>query len=70
MGERRRRIDKVLDATFLTDVSEWPLDELRRRHDECLEIETEVSYVRRMTQARIDILEAEIEVAGEGIQRA
>jgi len=52
MGERRRRIDKVLDATFLTNLSEWPLDELRSRHAECLEIETEVSYVRRMTQAR------------------
>ena len=61
MGERRRRIDKVLDATFLTNLSEWPLDELRSRHAESLEIETEVSYVRRMTQARIDILEAEID---------
>ncbi len=29
-------------------------------HAECLELETEVSYVRRLTQARIDILEAEI----------
>src|SRR6266498_1392152 len=48
MGERRRRIDKVLDATFLTNLSEWPLDALRSRHAECLEIETEVSYVRRM----------------------
>jgi hypothetical protein len=60
MSEHRRRIDEVLDPTFLTKVSDWPLDELRRRHAECLEIETEVSYVRRMTQARIDILEAEL----------
>jgi hypothetical protein len=60
MGERRRRIDKVLDPEFLVDLSEWPLDELCRRQAECLETETEVSYVRRMTQARIDILEAEI----------
>ena len=60
MSEHRRRIDKVLDPAFLTKVSDWPLDDLRRRHAECLEIETEVSYVRRMTQARIDILEAEL----------
>jgi len=66
MGERRRRIDKVLDATFLTNLSEWPLDELRSRHAECLEIETEVSYVRRMTQARSDILEAEIDRRASG----
>jgi hypothetical protein len=29
-------------------------------HAECLELETEVSYVRRLIQARIDILEAEL----------
>jgi hypothetical protein len=66
MGEHRRRIDEVLDAAFLTELSEWPLDELRSRHAECLEIETEVSYVRRMTQARIDILEAELDRRASG----
>ncbi len=66
MGEHRRRIDEVLDAAFLTELSEWPLDELRSRHAECLEIETEVSYVRRMTQARIDILEAELDRHASG----
>ena len=66
MGERRRRIDKVLDPEFLVDLPEWPLDELRRRQTECLEIETEVSYVRRMAQARIDILEAELDRRASG----
>jgi hypothetical protein len=66
MGERRRRIDKVLDPEFLVDLPEWPLDELRRRQTECLEIETEVSYIRRMTQARIDILEAELDRRASG----
>jgi hypothetical protein len=54
MSEHQRRIDKVLDARYLADLPEWPLDEPRRRHAEYLEIETEVSYVRRMTQARIE----------------
>ena len=66
MSEHRRRIDKVLDAEFLADLPDWPLDELRRRQADCLEIETEVSYVRRMTQARIDILEAEIDRRASG----
>jgi hypothetical protein len=66
MGERRRRIDKVLDPEFLADLSEWPLDELRRRQTDCLEIETEVSYIRRMTQGRIDILEAELDRRASG----
>jgi len=66
MGEHRRRIDKVLDPEFLVDLPDWPLDELRVRQAECLEIETEVSYVRRMTQARIDILEAELDRRASG----
>jgi hypothetical protein len=66
MSEHRRRIDEVLDPAFLTKVSDWPLDELRRRHAEFLEIETEVSYVPRMTQARIDILEAELDRRASG----
>jgi len=66
MSEHRRRIDEVLGPSYLADVSEWPLDELRRRHAECLEIETEVSYVRRVTQARIDILEAELDRRARG----
>jgi hypothetical protein len=33
---------------------------------ECAEIETEISYVRRLAQARIDILEAEIDRRAKG----
>ena len=66
MSEHRRRIDTVLDPSYLADLAQWPLDELRRRHAECLEIETEVSYVRRVTQARIDILGAEIDRRARG----
>ena len=60
MVEHRRRLDKVFDPAFLDDIDGWSLDELRDHHVECLEIETEVSYVRRVAQARIDILEAEL----------
>jgi hypothetical protein len=57
----RRRIDRVLDPSYLDDLDSCTLDELRRRHEECLEIETEVSYVRRLAQARLDILDAELQ---------
>jgi hypothetical protein len=60
MAEHRRRVDKVLDPEFLAGLAEWPLDQVRRSHTECLEIETEVSYVRRVAQARLDILDAEL----------
>ena len=42
------------------------VDDLRTMHAECLELETEVSYVRRLIQARIDILEAELERRASG----
>jgi hypothetical protein len=61
MTEHRRRVDKVLDPDFLTGLAEWPLDQVRRSHTECLEIETEASYVRRVAQARLDIVEAELD---------
>jgi hypothetical protein len=57
----RRRIDRVLDPAYLDDLEGCALDEVRRRHEECLEIETEVSYVRRLAQARLDILDAELQ---------
>jgi len=59
MTQQHARSDRVLDAAFLAELGERSADELRAMHAECLELETEVSYVRRVTQARIDILEAE-----------
>jgi hypothetical protein len=58
---RRRRVDVMLDPSYLDGVSDRSLDELHRMHEECLEVETEVSYVRRLAQARIDIVRAELD---------
>jgi hypothetical protein len=66
MAEHRRRVDRVLDPGFLAGVADWPLDELRQCHADCLEVETELSYVRRVTQARRDILEAELDRRAAG----
>ncbi|HEX5587449.1 MAG TPA: hypothetical protein VFZ17_09085 [Acidimicrobiia bacterium] len=54
------RSTKVLDEEYLADLEARSIDDLRAMHAECLELETEVSYVRRLAQARMDILEAEI----------
>ena len=60
MNEEHVRTARVLDPSYLVDLDTRAVDDLRLMHAECLELETEVSYVRRLTQARIDILEAEI----------
>lgn len=62
----RRRIDRVLDPVYLGELPDCEIDELRERHAECLEIETEVSYVRRLCQARLDILRAELDRRSKG----
>ncbi|MBV8951724.1 MAG: aerial mycelium formation protein [Actinobacteria bacterium] len=66
MKQQRRRIDRILDPSYLGDVKSRSTDELQGMHDECAEVETEVSYVRRLAQARIDILVAELDRRAAG----
>ena len=61
-----RRVDRILDPAYLGDLDTRSLDELHGMHEECFEVETETSYVRRLAQARIDILEAELERRAAG----
>ena len=61
MSQEHVRTARVLDPEYLADLDQRALEDLRAMHAECLELETEVSYVRRLTQARIDILRAEVQ---------
>jgi hypothetical protein len=66
MADAHERSRRVLDPAYLTGVDDRPVDELRSMHAECVELETEVSYVRRLAQARIDIVEAELDRRARG----
>ncbi|PXY31426.1 aerial mycelium formation protein [Prauserella muralis] len=55
----RRRIDRVLDAAYARDVDTLPMTTLRERRDEAAQEETDLSYLRRLLHARIDIVRAE-----------
>ncbi|GIU84436.1 MAG: hypothetical protein KatS3mg008_1211 [Acidimicrobiales bacterium] len=50
----------VLSEGYLGDVSARSTEELRRMRDECVHLETEISYLRRLAQGRIDLLRAEL----------
>jgi len=63
---RRRRVDVMLSPEYLDGLGDQSLDQLRAMHEECLEVETEVSYVRRIAQARIDIVKAELDRRAAG----
>jgi anti-sigma-K factor RsiG len=55
----RRRIDRVLAPGYLTGLGDLPLPVLRERRDEAAQEETDLSYLRRLLHARIDIVRAE-----------
>ena len=61
------RLDAILDPGYLDGLEELPMDELRSRRAECQAIEVTLSYARRLVQARLDIIGAELErrAAGE-----
>ena len=66
MTPARRRLDTVLSPDFIADVSELALDELRERRRLAEEEEVEQSFVRRVLQGKLDLLQAELRVrAGE-----
>jgi FtsZ-binding cell division protein ZapB len=60
MHEGNRRIDKVLDPEFVDGLGQIPLDDLRERRKEAEQEETDLSYMRRLLQGRLDILRAEL----------
>ncbi|MTD58074.1 RsiG family protein [Amycolatopsis pithecellobii] len=55
----RRRIDRVLDPGYVQGLGELSLNQLRERRDEAAQEETDLSYLRRLLHARIDIVRAE-----------
>jgi hypothetical protein len=63
----RRTIDRVLDPSYLADLGEVGVEELRRRRREAMSEEADLSYLRRMLQGRIEVLQVQLSDSGEGI---
>src|SRR4249919_956333 len=66
MAQHQRRIDRVLGPEYLAGLEGRSLDEVRDMDRECTEIETELSYVRKLAQARLDIIQAEVDRRAAG----
>ena len=62
----RRRIDRVLAPEYTEGVEQRPLVEVRELRDEAAQEETDLSYLRRLLHARIDIVRAEQERRSSG----
>src|SRR3954452_3296022 len=55
----RRRLDRVLDPAFLAELATCPMDEVRAKRDDAAQEETDLSYLRRLLHARMDIVRFE-----------
>lgn len=55
----RRRLDRITAEDFLDDLATLDVAAVRARRDECAAEESQLSYLRRMLQARLDIVRAE-----------
>lgn len=53
-------LERILADDYLGDLAARPLSELRAMRGECQEVETEMSFVRRLAQGRIDIVGGEL----------
>lgn len=58
---KRRLVERIVDPEYLQGLGDKTLEDLRSMRDECKEAETEISFERRLAQARIDILSAELD---------
>ncbi len=56
----KRRIDRVLAADYLDQLGTRPMAELRALRGDAEQEEVDLSYMRRLVQGRIDILQAEL----------
>ncbi len=63
MAERNALADDLLEG-----LAELPLEEVRARRAACQQLETQLSYVRRLAQGRLDIVASEITARRDGTQ--
>ena len=59
-AEQRRRIDQILDEGYLEGLESADLDSLRESRRFTDEVETELSYYRRLLHGRMDLLSFEL----------
>ncbi len=60
MEPRRRRIDEVIDPAYIADLESLSIDQLRERRAVLDDLDTELSYYRRMLHGRMDLLSFEL----------
>src|SRR5689334_5349028 len=60
--------ERIMSPDYLAGLQERPIDEVRTMRADCVEVETGLSYLRRMVQGPLDIVNHELarRANGEG----
>jgi hypothetical protein len=66
---KNRRVDRILDPSYLEGIGSMPLADVRARRDECMAEREYLSLLRRLVQGRAEILQAELASRGGGDDR-
>lgn len=53
------QLTRILDEDFLVDLADRPVEGVRSARSDCREVETQLSYLRRLVQGQHDVLTAE-----------
>lgn len=59
-------LDRLLDDAYVSDLSGREANELRSMRAECQAVEAKLSFLRRMVQGRLDIVNAELDRRASG----
>lgn len=59
-------LDRLLDDAYLRELSAREANELRSMRAECQAVEAKLSFLRRMVQGRLDIVNAELDRRASG----
>ena len=70
MTEHRRRIDIVLEPEYLEGLDQLDLTELRQRRSTAEDVESQISYYRRLLHGRMDLLNFELRRRGGEEERS
>ncbi len=64
MPSHKDDLDRILASTYLDDIGERSLADIRSMRTECQEAEVALSYLRRLIQGRLDIVHTYLEHSG------
>jgi len=64
VNDKRRRIDIVLESEYLDNLPGLDLKDLRQRRHTAEDVESQISYYRRLLHGRMDLLDFELRRRG------